>query len=64
MEIQKFEFLFIKLGSKCKSTEKFVSETVLSEVISRGSVAVHFSCSLSFMLATSLPAPAEFFLLG
>ena len=59
METQKFEFLFIKLGSKCKSNEKFVSETVLSEVISRGSVAVHFRCSLSFMLATSLPAPAE-----
>ena len=28
-------------------------------VICRGSVAVHFRCSLSTMEATSLPAPAE-----
>ena len=48
---------FIKLRSK--SAEKFVRETPLSKVIYRGSVAVHFRCSLSTMEATSLPAPAE-----
>ena len=31
----------------------------LSEVMYKGSVAVHFSCSLSTMEATPLPAPAE-----
>ena len=39
--------------------EKFFRETALCEVINRGSVAVHFSRSLSTKEATSLPAPAE-----
>ena len=55
METQKFEFRV----SKKKNAEKFVRETALSEVIYRGSIAVHFSCSLSTMEATSLPIPAE-----
>ena len=53
---------FINLSSK--SAENFVRETAFSEVIYRGSVAVHFSCSLSTLEATSLPAPAELVLLG
>ena len=57
METQKCEFHKIKVASK--SAEKFVRETALSEVIYRGSVAVHFRCSLSTMEATSLPTPAE-----
>ena len=56
MEIQKCEFHKIKVAI---SAEKFVRETALSEVIYGGSVAVLFSCSLSTMEATSLPAPAE-----
>ena len=31
----------------------------LSKVMYKGSIAVHFSCSLSTMEATSLPVPAE-----
>ena len=53
----KCEFYKIKVTSK--STENFVRETAFSEVIYRDSVAVLFRCSLSTMVATSLPAPAE-----
>ena len=57
METQTSEFHKIKVASK--SAEKFVSETVLSEVMYRGSVAMHFSCLLSTMEAASLPALTE-----
>ena len=57
METQKCEIHKIEVASK--RAEKLVRETALSEVIYRGSVAVHFRCSLSTMEATSLPAPAE-----
>ena len=52
----KCEFYKIKVA---KARIFFVRETSFSEVIYRGSVAVLFICSLSTMVATSLPAPAE-----
>ena len=51
----KCEFYKIKVAK----ARKISRETEFSEVIYRGSVAVLFRCSLSTMVATSLPAPAE-----
>ena len=50
---RKCEFYKIKVAKARKIS--FVRETAFSEVIYRGSVAVHFRCSLSTMVATSLP---------
>ena len=52
----KCEFHKIKVAKALKNSSVW---TALPEVIFRGSVAVHFRCSLSTMEATSLPAPAE-----
>ena len=53
----KCEFYEIKVASK--SAQNLVRETGFSEVIYRGSIAVHFRCLLSTIEPTSLPAPAE-----
>ena len=56
MKIQKCEFHEIKLAKARKNSSV---RGHFSEVIYRGSVAVHFRCSLSTMEATSLLASAE-----